>query len=104
VRRRLPSQEPPDEATGASSDVVGALEEAERVCVESSSVAVESVVADAETVVVACCAPDAARTATTPVVSAAAAAVAWLILTMRRLAALRFARDESSPVAGGASL
>jgi hypothetical protein len=121
---RAPSQEPPDEATGASFEVVGTLGVAESVCVEPSSVAVavepeasvdESVIAVASTVasvpaeadaetVVACCAPVAARTATTPVVSAAAAAVAWVILTMRRLAALRFARDEPAPVAGGASL
>jgi hypothetical protein len=45
----------------------------------------------------------AARTATAPVVSAAAAAVAWVILTMRRLASLRWVLDEPERVVCGAS-
>jgi hypothetical protein len=52
-------------------------------------------------VVDACCGVVAASTATTPVVSAAAAAVAFVIWTMRRLAASRCSWDERGPVAGG---
>jgi hypothetical protein len=65
-------------------------------------VALEPVTAPAAAVV-ACPGVVAARTATAPVVSAAAAAVALVIVTIRRLASLRWVLEEPARFVCGAS-
>ena len=88
-------------ADGALDGVsAGDDEDADLVAVDAMLDVDRGETAATATLVAACVPVVDASTATRPVLSAAAAAVAWVILTMRRLAAFRAACRERASGAG----